>query len=114
MKDTKIEIKPAALEKDYRELNNNNNNKKVLVDTDLSVSSTSSLESIDATPKRSSCTSPDSDWVSTGTWRRRRITKDKTVSLKADFEQLGLEHVVPRHKSPKALSEMGKFYSPPV
>lgn len=107
MKETEVGIIPESNTngiKNYKELNNNNNNKKAL-DTDISVSSASSAESIDSTPKR---LSSDTDWIGVGTWRRRRIAKDKAISLKADFEQLGLEHVVPRHRSPKALGEMGK------
>lgn len=91
--------------KDYKELNNNNNNKKIL-DTTILVSSVSSVESVDwSTPRKASS---ETDWIGVGTCRRRRITKDKAVSLKVEFEELGLEHVIPRHRSPKALSEMGK------
>lgn len=87
---------------DLSELNNNNNNKQIL-QLELSTSRSTSAESIDTTPKRQ-----PSEVIGINTWRRRRIQKDSIRSLKQEDEFLGLENVIPRHKSPKALQEMGK------
>lgn len=112
MRDVEPDKLSAAqmVDQDKAELNNNNNNQKVLhcirVDSSgssSSILSTSSIESID-----DSIDSSKNDRMSVGTWRRRRIAKDKAVSLKQGNEMIGLENVIPRHRSLKALAEMGK------
>lgn len=89
-----------TVDRSMAELNNNNNNQKAS-HCKLSVSSSiSSVESIGSVYS-------EKDWVSVGTYRRRRISKEKTVSLKQGDEAIGLENVIPRHRSLKALGEMG-------
>lgn len=115
----KVDIHANA-EQSRDELNNNinNNNKKLIFDTKRSTS----VETKDSvfletgsrptTPLKSASapTTPQTDgWVGVGTWRRRKLCSEKAKSLKKDNEELGLEHVIPYHRSPKALSEMGKL-----
>lgn len=103
---------------------NNNNRKLLLLNTQLSAKYSNSNNSLDecgvfdslpGTPERSQsvpgtpCTPTAGDWVGVGTYRRRKISKERAKSLREENEELGLENVIPRHKSPKALAEMGKL-----
>lgn len=109
------------------ELNNNinNNNRKLILSQQTSTSSSVTGDelrdavfvdisgSAPSTPSKthsSAPTTPQTDsWVGVGTWRRRRLSSVKAKSLKSEDEELGLENVIPYHRSPKALTEMGKF-----
>jgi len=123
---TLINDTPAKTPK--HELNNNinNNNRKLLLTNQPSTSSLTSIEAAKdhiffdpnsepgspcaKTPSTPSTpTTPTTDaWINTGTWRRRQFSKERTISLKEENEELGLENVIPYHRSPKALSDMGK------
>lgn len=125
--DAQINTKPQQ----KHELNNNvnNNNRKVLLTTQASTTSVTSVDipvfsdskstppgtpiSEPITPGSSSpstLTRPQSvdGWVGVGTYRRRKISKERARSLRTENEELGLENVIPYHKSPKALANMGK------
>lgn len=107
-----------------QELNNNinNNNRKPVFDSERSASvEPAAIRESDileleterpCTPHRSQsapATPQTDEWIGVGTWRRRRLSSDKVRSLKSGDEELGLEHVIPYHRSPKALSDMGKI-----
>lgn len=115
-----IETKQQTREELNNNINNNNRKMQLKLNTQISAVSTSSIESRDSiftdsdsipgtptTPRTPSA----GDWIGMGTYRRRKISKERTRSLKEENEDLGLENIIPRHKSPKALGEMGKQLS---
>lgn len=102
---------------DSAELNNNNNN-KVAVEGRLSVGSDSTSDSgsvITTTPQKPVSVlptpdSPERGLIGLNTWRKKKIKKEQSFSLKMNGDEtIGLENVVPYHRSPKALSAMGKY-----
>ena len=116
-----IEIKtPIKSSKEEMNNNINNNNRKLLL-TQISAVSTSSIDSVSTvftdsdsmpgtpvTPTTPIRSMSAGEWIGMGTYRRRKLSKERTRSLKEENEDLGLENIIPRHRSPKALSEMGK------
>lgn len=107
-----------------QELNNNinNNNRKLILDTKKSTSFDSKetalkgigninkTQSAPTTPQTPPTTPQTDGWIGLGTHRRRKLSRERARSLKTENEELGLENVIPYHRSPKALSEMGEFF----